>query len=144
MIGPEDIGDILYEDLRVFGIETFVKGVVPAVNVDAGRIPQGSLKAERIVIVPDETVTGRYWSRNFTEVNFCVPDLMINGVFMADRQRLKVLSREAVRFFEDWEPGVYDGSTYMYSMSSVGTERDAEIVCHFVNVKLLFNVLNVK
>jgi hypothetical protein len=134
MISPEDIEDILYEDLKVFGIATFKKDV----------IPEGKVAAERIVIFPDETVSETYWNKNFVEVNFCVPDVKMGNVSVADKQRLKALSRLAGKFFDDADPSVYDGSTYRYSVSSIGTEKDAELECHCVNVKLLFEVLNVK
>ena len=39
--------------------------------------------------------------------------------------------------------GEYDGSSYYYSIDSIGTEADTALKCHYVNVRILFQVLNV-
>ena len=38
----------------------------------------------------------------------------------------------------------YDGTTYHYSIDTIGTEEDTALKCHYVNVRILFEVLNVK
>ena len=40
--------------------------------------------------------------------------------------------------------GRYDGTTYHYSIESIGIEEDTSLKCHYVNVRILFEVLNVK
>ena len=38
----------------------------------------------------------------------------------------------------------YDGTTYRYSIESIGAEADAALKCHYVNVRILFEVINLK
>ena len=40
--------------------------------------------------------------------------------------------------------GRYDGTTYHYSIDTIGTEEDTALKCHYVNVRILFEILNVK
>lgn len=44
----------------------------------------------------------------------------------------------------DGVTGRYDGTTYHYSIDTIGTEEDTALKCHYVNVRILFEVLNVK
>ena len=34
--------------------------------------------------------------------------------------------------------------TYRYSIESIGAEADTALKCHYVNVRILFEVINVK
>ena len=38
----------------------------------------------------------------------------------------------------------FDGSTYRYKVYSTHQERDVPLKCHFVNVKIMFEILNVR
>ena len=61
----------------------------------------------------------------------------------ANTIRLNELERQANKLFDD-EVSIYDGTTYRYSIESIGTEADTALKCHYVNVRILFEVLNVK
>ncbi|WP_459186674.1 hypothetical protein ACGE0T_10850 [Parabacteroides sp. APC149_11_2_Y6] len=127
MITTGDIETILVRDLKLFGIPTYKK--------DA--ILEGKVTEERIDIIPKEFKPSKFWVKGFVDVNFCVPD--ING--MADKKRLTELERQAadlrsVSFFE--------GFTYRYKVYSTNQEKDTQLECHFVNVKIMFEILNVR
>ena len=128
MIVTTDIGNILY--CMAFGID-----IVPN-----GETLTGELKSERIVIHAKKQQPGTYWRKSFAEVNLCVPDLSENE---ANTIRLNELEREAMKRFDDVVSS-YDGTRYRYSIESIGTEADTALKCHYVNVRILFNVLNVK
>jgi hypothetical protein len=134
MITTNDIGDILVRDCRAFGIaEVYRKGNVKEVS-------GGKLTAERIVILPKDQQPGKIWMNDFVEVNICVPDVA-DGV--AATPRLQELERTAKGIL-DRVTGTFDGTRYYYSIDSLdGTVQDTDIRCHFVNVRLLFQVLNV-
>ena len=134
MITTSDIADILFRDCRVFSIaEIYRRGSVK-------EVPKGGLKAERIVILPKKQSPGTRWLKDFVEVNLCVPDIA-DGV--ADLGRLQELERQAKTTL-DRVTGLFDGTRYSYSISDLdGTAEDSENKCHYVNVRLLFNVLNV-
>lgn len=130
MITTTDIGNILYKDCKAFGIE-----IVPD-----GETLTGELKSERIVIHSKKQQPGTYWKKSFAEVNLCVPDLSENS---AGSIRLNELERRAQSILDD-VVGTHDGTRYLYSIDSIGTEADTALKCHYVNVRILFEVLNVK
>ena len=120
MIVTTDIGNILYRDCKAFGID-----IVPD-----GETLTGELKSERIVI---------HTKKSFAEVNLCVPNLSENE---ANSIRLNELERQAMKILRS--TGSYNGSFYRYSIYNIGTEADTALKCHYVNVSVLFEVLNVK
>ena len=129
MITPTDIANILYRDCKAFGI-----GIVPD-----GETLRGEIREERIVIHSKRQQGGKYWKKSFVEVNICVPDLSPNE---ANSVRLNELERQANRLLSD-TVGCYDGSNYEYEIDSIGKETDESLRCHYVNVKIMFKVLNV-
>ena len=130
MITTADIGDIIYRDCGVFGIDDIRR---------EWHIPRGEVLSEKIVIIPKTQSADTYWKKGFVEVNLCVPDLRGSA---ANLVRMAELERKAVEAM-DGVTGIYDGTPYYYYIDSTGTEADTALKCHFVNVKLMFQVLNV-
>lgn len=130
MIVTTDIANILYRDCNAFGID-----IVPQ-----GETLTGELKSERIVIHAKKQQPGKYWKKSFAEVNLCVPDLKEGE---ANTIRLNGLERQANNLFDNVVSS-YDGTTYLYLIDSISTEADTALKCHYVNVRILFEVLNVK
>lgn len=128
MIVTTDIANILYRDCKAFGID-----IVPQ-----GKTLVGKLESERIVIHAKKQQPGKYWKKSYAEVNLCVPDLSENE---SNSIRLQELEREAMKRFDT--VGKYDGTVYQYSIESIGTEENTVLKCHYVNVRVLFEVLNV-
>lgn len=129
MITTSDIADILYGVCAQFGMEVYRKGA----------IPDGVVSSERVVIIPKEQSSQTYWKKCFVEVNICVPDIK-DGV--ADLSRLQMLERQAQSVF-DGIAGEHDSDAYLFTIESLsGTNRDEGMKCHYVNVRLLFQVLN--
>lgn len=129
MIVTTDIGNILYRDCKAFGIEVYQKG----------NIPSGEVTTERVVIRTKSQSPETYWKKGFVEVNLCVPDVKPDT---ANLIRLGELERQASSILND-VVGTYDGTRYQYSIDSIGTEADTALKCHYVNVRILFEVLNV-
>ena len=130
MIVTTDIANILYRDCLPFGIS-----IIPH-----GKKLTGELKSERIVIHSKSQQSGTYWKKSFVEVNLCVPDLKEGE---ANTIRLNELEKQAQSVL-DSITGRYNDTTYHYSIESIGTEEDTALKCHYVNVRILFEVLNVK
>lgn len=128
MIVTTDIADILYRDCKTFGIE-----IVPF-----GKTLTGELKGERITIYVKGQTPSKYWEKCFCDVNLCVPDL---GVNIANTLRLKDLERKAKELFKS-VTGTFDGTRYNYGVDTIHIEADTALKCHFINCRLLFNVLN--
>lgn len=137
MIVTTDIGNILYRDCKVFGIgEIYQKGNIPPIPTN----PDYRLEKERIVVRTKSQTPGKYWKKGFVEVNLCVPDVELGT---ANTIRLNEIERQANSVF-DGVVSSYDGTRYRYSIDSIGTEADTALKCHYVNVRILFEVLNVK
>lgn len=130
MIVTTDIADILYRDCKAFGIK-----IVPF-----GKTITGELKDERITIHVKGQTPSKYWEKCFCDVNLCVPDL---GMNIANTLRLKELERTAKKLFKS-VTNEFDGTRYHYDVDTIHIEADTALKCHFVNCRLLFNVLNVK
>lgn len=128
MIVTTDIANILFVECKKLEIQ-----VVPM-----GQTVTGELKGERITIHTKSQQDGTYWKKGFVEVNICVPDLRSGE---ANTIRLSEVERQAVSTLGD-VVGEHDGSAYRYSISQIGIEKDTDLRCHYVNVKLLFQVLN--
>ena len=131
MIVTTDIANILYKDCKAFGIEVYQAGNIPDEHKE--------LSSERVIIRTKSQSPETYWKKGFVEVNLCVPDM--DGD--ANLIRLQELERKAQEVLDE-VVGEYDGSNYYYLIDSIGTEADTELRCHYVNVRLLFQVLNVK
>lgn len=131
MIVTTDIANILYKDCKAFGIEVYQAGNIPDEYKE--------LSSERVIIRTKSQSPETYWKKGFVEVNLCVPDM--DGD--ANLIRLQELERKAQEVLDE-VVGEYDGSNYYYLIDSIGTEADTELRCHYVNVRILFQVLNVK
>lgn len=129
MITSGDAANIIYRDLDDFSITE---------RYHAGDEPEGEILTERIIIHTKQQTPETYWEKNFLEVNLCVPDK--DG--QKDKIRTDELERESNGFFH--KVGEYDDTVYRYSISSMGVEKDGDLKCHYVNVKILFEVLNIK
>lgn len=129
MITTSDIADILYGVCSSFGVEVYRKGY----------IPDGIVSTERVIILPKEQSSQTYWKKSFVEINICVPDIN-EGI--ANLARLQQLERQAQELFDGYAD-TYDSSAYKYGIESIsGVNRDEGMKCHYVNVRLLFEVLN--
>ena len=131
MIVTTDIANILYKDCKVFGIEVYQAGNIPDEHKE--------LSSERVIIRTKSQSPETYWKKGFVEVNLCVPDM--DGD--ANLIRLQELERKAQEVLNE-VVGEYDGSNYYYLIDTIGIEADTELRCHYVNVRILFQVLNVK
>lgn len=133
MIVTTDIADILFRDCKSFGI----KDIIPFGKTISEETKK-PLTKERITIHVKGQTPGKYWEKCFCEVNLCVPDLSEN---VANTVRLKELERTAKEKFRS-VTSTFDGTRYLYEVDTITIEADTALKCHFVNCRLLFNVLN--
>ena len=115
MIVTTDIANILYRDCKAFGIEVYQSGNIPDEDKE--------LSSERVIIRTKTQSPETYWKKGFVEVNLCVPDL--GG--KANLIRLQELERKVQEVLDD-VVGEYDGSSYYYSIDSIGTEADTALM----------------
>lgn len=134
MITTSDVYCILHDACKQFGISEIY---------DGHNTPTGEVKSERIVIRVGSQGNGDIWEKSFVNINFCVPDLFSGD---ANTVRLGEIERLAKEFFKHGDTGCFDTSNYSYENGGdnwLSVEADTELRCHYVNVRILFQVLNV-
>lgn len=127
MITTGDIETILFRDLKPYGFKMFRKNAITT----------GPVKEERLVVICGSLEKAVIWKTAFVNVNVYVSD--VKGE--ANTKRLTEIERKLsiIRSVSD-----YDGTVYRYSVDSINQEKDEALKCHFVNISILFEVLNVK
>lgn len=134
MITTGDVYCILRKVCERFGI---------AEIYDALDEPQGEIKSERIVVRTGSQNNGKIWEKSFVNINFCIP-LNIDG--SVNTVRLNEIERMVKPVFKYGDIVEYDGSTCSYESggdSWMSREADTALKCHYVNIRILFEVLNV-
>ena len=131
MIVTGDIYKILFGKVQAFRIK----------SIHDGWDPLKSKPAEEAVVIVTSTPIepDTYWEKAFAHVNICVPDYM----GQANTPRLNELERMANGWVGKGITGEFDGTTYRISKESLGIERDDALECSYVNLVLLFEILNV-
>lgn len=132
MITALDVANILYHDCGVFNME----------RVPYGRTLVGKITNERITIHPHEQQPEAIWVKNYVEINLCVPDIDNE----ADTIRLNELQRQCAQVFNIAGGGIvgrYDDTQYLYTIEVIGQEQEDNLKCHYINCKILFQVLNI-
>lgn len=131
MICTADVEKIIYSDCKQFGID-----IQPL-----GKKHEEVLKEDRIFINVKRHERGDYWIKGFVEVNFYAPDIKGEPA----KIRLEELERMGLDYFFSQEhTGEHDSTHYIYSFVSEGIEKDESLKSHYVNFRLLFQILNVR
>lgn len=134
MMGTKDI-----ETVMIGAVER--SGLVPLERIYLPNdFPPGKVTAERAVIFVKQNRRGPIFNEGFVEINFCVPD---EGG-RAAHARLQQLESEAVEHFWDDVVGDYGTTTFRYGLYSHEIGEDKELGCHYANIRLLFETLNVR
>lgn len=130
MIVSTDIQTILYKK----ALELGVTGVYKEDDT-----PTGKLEEERVTVHSNSSEPGITWKVGFVHVNIAVPDLDEEGT--PDLDRMNKLERMSMEVFKD--TSVFDGTPYTYEVDTTSIEVNRDLKCHYVNVRVLFKVLNV-
>lgn len=128
MITNTNIGEIIFDRVREWDVEKHI----------ANNMPFSEIKDERLVIVPEKIIDDTYWLKCYVNVNWCVPDKE------GESDGIRLGEVEGIMSEIHYGKGEYSNTYYKFKKDSVGIEEDKQMRCHFVNLRLLFNVLNVK
>ena len=120
---------IIAEDLKGFGMETYIKGHVPAATAIE--------KNGRITIIPKTDDTGRIFDKCFVEVNFFLPDIHQEANY-----RLDAIERDVYKIFKNGKAGGYNEQWYNITYSRKSREEEKQLQAHYVHFQLLFEILN--
>ena len=121
MIVSTDIQTILYKKALELGVTGVYK------------------EDERVTVHSNSSEPGITWKVGFVHVNIAVPDLDEKGT--PDLDRMNKLERMSMEVFKD--TSVFDGTPYTYEVDTTRIEVNRDLKCHYVNVRVLFKVLNV-
>ena len=130
MITTTEIGDILYRDCKVFNLPLQRRPI--KVRKDE------KLTRETIVILVKKQSSEKYWKKTFADINFCIPDMredIENTTRLGELEKLANLHLDNVT-------SQFKETRYRYGIESVGIEADTALKCHYVNLRILFEVLN--
>lgn len=130
-ITTADIRRIMYGILSQWGLPIHYKE----------DLPMGEITDERIIIVTSGEGYGKIWTTCIVTISICVPDPTPN---VANLTKLDVYEKQSIKMFKDGMVGDYKGDNYVISLQKNGIEEDRQMKCHYVNLKLSFEVLNVK
>jgi len=127
MITSSDAEILVLKKAKELGITTY----------PWGNIPEGKILSDRVTVRAKGVTPSTYWSKCFVEVNLSVPDIdgEKNGI------RLQELEREGARLFGNYTDS-YDGTVYRVRISSSEVMEDKQFDCHYVNIRLSFEILN--
>ena len=134
MMGTKDIEEVVIGAVRDSGL------IPPDSVFVSGDCPEGKVTEERAVITVKEAARGPVFNRGFVEVSLRVPDK--GG--RADHVRLQELESAAVERFMDDAVGEHGGTVYRYGLHSHSIHADADLGCRSVDIRLLFETLNVR
>lgn len=137
MITERTISHILFDDLEFMGMKTYIKYHLPDEEASTeDRIePNGRIVIRPKVVNADKT----YFQDCTVEVNIALPD--IEGEMDT---KLDDLCKKAYDELNDDKCGNKDGEFYRYHVQRYSIEDEPNLSCHYANLTILFEILNVK
>lgn len=137
MLTQIDIGHIIYGDCRFLGLPIYLKDhMTDTYEAHDDRIEESG----RVVIRPKPASNDKtYFNDCVVEVNVALPDLA------GERNpSLGTLYGQLLEALSDDKCGRYGGEFYRYSVQRHGIEKDEKLHCHYANITILFEILNVR
>lgn len=132
-----DIGHIIYDDCRFLGLPIYLKHTLQE------EYKKGEDRIEeqgRVVIRPKTVAADKTYFNDCTvEVNIAMPDIDDEK-----NPNLESLYRQALKELNDDKCGRYGEDFYRYTVQRHGVEREERLHCHYANITLLFEILNVR
>ncbi len=142
MITEIDAGHIIYDDLDSMSLERRLKG----------HLKKGSLNGEEPMIsehVPEEglvVILPKQVSADKKYFNDCtiVVNILLKDVEGETNPKINELLKEAFNLLNADKVGEYADTWYRYSVRSHGIEAEARMKCHYANIVLDFEILNIR
>lgn len=142
MITEIDAGHVIYDDLEFMGLERRLKG----------HLVKGGLDGEQPIvseIIPDEgmiVILPKSMSADKTYFNECTIEvnILLKDLQYETNPKLNELLKNALDVLCDNQVGEIDGDWYRYSVRSHGIEEETKMECHYANITIDFETLNVK
>lgn len=137
MITETEIGHIIFDDCRFLGLPIYLKDTLS----EEYKSGEDRIEEQGRVVIRPKTVTNdkTYFNDCTVEVNIALPD--VDG---EKNPNLEHLYAKALRVLDDDKCGRYREDFYRYSVQRHGIERESGLNCHYANITLLFEILNVR
>ena len=129
--------------LTTSDIRIICKRIVGSLGIEVcfpEELPLGAIASDRAVIVASSDDLGKYWGKCIVSLSIMVPDVCPK---VANMSKLSSYERKVQDIFVDGIAGEYGDDSYLIELQSIGIDNASDVRCHFVNAKLMFNVLNV-
>ncbi len=142
MITEIDAGHIVYDDLSFLGLERRLKGHLLKGTLDGDEpvADENILEDGLVVIIPkSRTSNATYFNNGTIEVNILVPDISEET-----NPSVNVLLHKALDVLDEVKVGCHEGTWYRYSVRSHGIEEESRLKCHYANITIDFETLNVR
>lgn len=136
MLTQKDIGHVVYDDCRFLGLPIYLKDSLPEGEV----VSQEERVKPRVVIRPKFVSNDKTYFNDCTvEVNIVFPD--IEGEC---NPQLPDYYSKALKELDDDKCGRCGVDFYRYRVVRHCIEADGDLSCHYANITLLFEILNVR
>ena len=136
MLTQRDIGHVIYDDCRSFGLPVYLKDSLP----DAEVVSSEERVKPMVVIRPKFVANDKTYFNDCTvEVNIVFPD--IQGEC---NPKLGDYYSKALEELDNDKCGRCGKEFYRYHVERHGIEADENLSCHYANITLLFEILNVR
>lgn len=142
MITEIDAGHVIYDDLAFMGLERRLKGHLKTGRLDgeSPMVGESVPDAGLIVIIPKHVSADKtYFNDCAIEVNILQKDM--EG---ETNPTLNGLMKTAIEALNDGKVGRLDEIWYRYSVRSHGIEQEEKLKCHYANITIDFEILNVR
>lgn len=142
MMTEVDAGHVIYDDLESLGLERRLKGHLHTGRLDGEKPMVGeSVPDEGMIVILPKVMSADhvYFNGCTIEVNILMKD--IEG---DTDTRLNDRLKDALVILKDDKVGEFDGVWYRYSVRSHGIEQEGSLSCHYANITIDFETLNVK
>lgn len=137
-----DAGHVIFDDLKELGLECRLKGHLHTGRLDGEKPMVGESVPDEgmAVIIPKSMSADKvYFNECTIEVN-----ILLRDIGDETNPRMNLLLKDALRILQAGNVGNLDGTWYRYSVRSHGIEQESSLSCHYANITIDFETLNVK
>lgn len=132
-------------NLTVTDIKIVMRGIAESFGmtniVFPEELPLGEISEERTIIATSKESMGKIWASCIVTMSVLVPDVS-NGI--ANLSRIRAIEQKLLPEFREGVVGSTNGNDYSVTLQDISVEADVKLRCHYVCIKLMFDILNTK
>lgn len=142
MITEIDAGHVIYNDLSPMQMERRLKGHLLRGTINGEEVMISEKIPEKgiIVIIPKSISADKKYFNDCT----IVVNILLKDVEGEANPKLNTLLKEAFSLLNADRTGEVEGEWYRYNVRSHGIEEEKNLRCHYANIIIDFQILNVK